>query len=400
MSNTRGAIKKVAALRACTQSLARDYCENIQEVSEYCITIKEIAEALQSLIGKEYGPESVALAAREVRLSQNRRKDVRKGKKKRKSQLTKLTPSVQSPAADHRRNAKAAAQAIKPVFNVGDKDGPTRLHRLITRILHEARSSFQRASNLLSNELIEKWLASALPNVPCRDCHLSSTGSDPFSIDDVGALLQSVNMPIYELEQHTDVLIIGRSGWREAELNRLLDQRIGKKLKVYSQEMFLVHWASTCDPFEDEDVVRDFGIGHPALEFLTSRWYAWPSTDVSLDSGGGLQFDSPEVGVLRSMGYRVGKSGCPADQRLKILAQAFTSHLPFVDSNAYMRKWGKPKSIERLKKLADSIASFCCNQQRLGNVEAAADYEHDLDWLERNFYRGRFRFKWPKARVI
>jgi hypothetical protein len=396
MSSSIGTIRKVAALRGCTEVEARAYCLHVQDNSDYAVSFKEIAKALGSFDGRKYELRTVIRAARQVRLAENKKKDIRK-KKKHASQLKSTASGGQT---SKRISPPALIPAQGKINPMGEKDGLAAFQRSIRQILEEGRCLFPRASRLLSDELIAEWFATSLPNVPCREYHPSITGFGPLPINDLSSVRRFANAPIYEMDRNTDLLIIGRSGWKEAELNRLLDQRLGKKSKVYSQEMFFVHWASTCDPFENENVIRDFGIGNPALEFLSSRWYAWPSTIVSLDSSSGLQIDSPEVGILSHMGYRVGKSGCPTDERIKILTQVFRSHLEFVDSNAYMRGWGTPQSLERLKKLADSIAAFCRFHQKLGHVEAAADYEHDLDWLYNSFYCGRFRFQWPKARII
>jgi hypothetical protein len=70
-------------------------------------------------------------------------------------------------------------------------------------------------------------------------------------------------------------------------------------------------------------------------------------------------------------------------------------------STAYMREWGGPRSGERLLKMANSIAAFCRNEKRKScpSEEAVSDWEDDLDWLRRTYYRGRFRFHWPSVSV-
>lgn len=161
----------------------------------------------------------------------------------------------------------------------------------------------------------------------------------------------------------------------------------------------MAYWVSGRDPFEDENVVRAFGEGHPALEFLSSRWLAWPSTFIALSSDGSLLLDSPEVGILSYMGYRVGARGLAAAERRAVLAEVFDSRLPNINSLEYMQSWGRPKSKERLKKMADSMAAFCQNQKRRGNVLAASHYEEDLRWLHKNYFSGRFKFQWPRIYV-
>ncbi|MBC7815915.1 MAG: hypothetical protein IAG10_03340 [Planctomycetaceae bacterium] len=369
----------------------------LQDGASRAISFNEIAQALRKLDGKQYHDTDVAFVARQLR-DERKRKEKLKRKKEPKSHDTKSARGVRTIGESPKVTVNALTQQ-KLVTGVDAEAIKSRLKQAIARVLEEARSSFEEPGNPLRNETIAKWFENSLPNVPCRENYISMTGSDPFSEQDFDFLLGSAGLQINDISPHTDVLIVGRSGWEKAAINELLDQRLGQKLRVYSQEMFLAFWASSCDPFEDEIVVKNFGVWHPALEFVSSCWYAWPSTVVSLNSEVGLQLDSYEVGILGYMGYRVGKYGLPVDQRLKILADVFKSHLPPLNSSGYMREWGDPSSLERLKKMADSIAAFCRNEQRAGKFEAASQREHDLQWLKDNFYRGRFQFQWPEARV-
>ncbi len=44
--------------------------------------------------------------------------------------------------------------------------------------------------------------------------------------------------------------------------------------------------------------------------------------------------------------------------------------------------------------MRDFLATNCKRQKRQRNIEAAKDYEEDLEWLRRKFYTGRFKFDW------
>jgi hypothetical protein len=249
------------------------------------------------------------------------------------------------------------------------------------------------------NEILKGWFLEAFPSVPCGENFVSTVGSEPYPENVFDDLLRSGGLEVFNIHDETDVLIIGREEWDEEELNVLLDRREGQHLKVYSQEMFLAYWIAGRDPFEDEDVARAFGEAHPALEYLSNCWLAWPSTFVSRSGGGGLLLESPELGMLRYMGYKVGERGLPAAERRAILAEVFSSKLENINSPEYMQGWGRPKSKERLKKMADSMAAFCQSQKRKGNDLAASHYEEDLRWLYKNYYSGRFKFKWPRFYV-
>lgn len=248
------------------------------------------------------------------------------------------------------------------------------------------------------NEVLMNWFIDAFPLKPCKESVISTVGSNPISEDKFDYVLRCAGWEVYCPSENTDVLIIGQEDWDEDDLNGLLDEREGQHLRIYSQEMFLAHWLSGQDPFDEEEIARAFAENHPALEFLSNRWLTWPSTFVAAGTGR-LLLDSPEVGMLRHMGYRVGEKALPVHERHVILAEVFSSQLPHINSLEYMQEWGKPKSKERLRKIANSLAAFCQSQKRRGNLLAASDYEDDLRWLRQKYYHGRFKFQWPRVYV-
>ena len=258
----------------------------------------------------------------------------------------------------------------------------------------------------IENEIFRDWFLKSFPIAPCIDDFVSTVGSEPFPETAFDELLRAGGLEVFDIGDETDVLIVGRDFGRdendESSFNILLEGRSGQHLRVYSQEMFLAHWFSGRDPFEDEDVAMTFVEGHPALEFISSCWFGWVSTLVKLgggDGGEGLYIDAPNTGVLGHLGYKVGERGLSARERRAILTEVFDSKLPNINSQEYMQGWGEPKSKERLRKIADSMAAFCQTQKRRGNHLAASDYEADLDWLRRTFYAGRFNFRWAKSYV-
>jgi hypothetical protein len=204
-----------------------------------------------------------------------------------------------------------------------------------------------------------------------------------------------------------DAWIVGREHWMEQELDELIDSREGQSLRIYSQEMFLTFLASRVDPFYAPLAVLDaFRRKHPALEFISQGWSGWVDTYVAPQrrSAGRFRvdFDFPvKEGPLHVMGYHVGNTGAPQTQRREVLARAFAERLPIVGPWEYMVEWGDPSSGERLKKMADSIATFCRNMKRQGDAfrQAVADWESDLEWLKANYYHGHFRFQWPETAV-
>ena len=263
----------------------------------------------------------------------------------------------------------------------------------------------------LSSKVLKDWLLDSYDLIPGGDATIYTMGSEPFSEEDFDTYLRANGLEITQLNPETDLLIVGHTDYNEDAIRELLDWREGKSLKVYSQEMFLAHWTTGKDPFDDEKIVKAFAEDHEALQFLQSCWIDWVGTHVSLGRGGNLQLDSPETSVLKELGYTVGKTrGLPAASRHKILETVFTSKLNNILPAAYIRnctryypnylgEWGEARSSQRLSKMSDFISSMCRQQKRKGNTKAAADYQEDLDWIESCYRTGRFKFNLNSARV-
>jgi hypothetical protein len=130
--------------------------------------------------------------------------------------------------------------------------------------------------------------------------------------------------------------------------------------------------------------------------------FRWPSTAVIGDSASALRiahFDYDQ-GLLKFMGYAVGQKGAYRNRRQQVLDYVFNEKVPKVQSNEYMAEWGEPKSMNRLKKLADSLATFARNARRRRSSDmdhAIAEWEEDLKYLKDTYYTGRFRFDWPEG---
>lgn len=135
----------------------------------------------------------------------------------------------------------------------------------------------------------------------------------------------------------------------------------------------------------------------------TGDYFAWPSTDApggdgSLSTRGWL-----DDGLLSQMGYRVGNTrGEEQPRRRKILAEVFASSLPPVLPPVFLAEWGSAESAARLRKMAESIASFCRNakRQRICKTTAIDEWERDLEYLYREYYVGKFHFDWPSTQIM
>jgi hypothetical protein len=135
------------------------------------------------------------------------------------------------------------------------------------------------------------------------------------------------------------------------------------------------------------------------LSHSTDEYFDWPTTDAKRGDGqfGGVFWVTE--GVLGYLGYAVGeRSTLTQSQRQAILMRVFQMHLPPIESPWYMKEWASPQSAARLKKMANSIASFARQAKRRQNAdmrEAVASWETDLRMLHDEYYVGKFGFGWP-----
>ena len=119
--------------------------------------------------------------------------------------------------------------------------------------------------------------------------------------------------------------------------------------------------------------------------------FTWPDTDVI--PGEEKLADGVFVhanGLLGYLGYRVGTSGVSSESRRDLLAYVYTESLPTVNSADYMNEWGKPRSLERLRKLANSIATFTKNIEATARraISRSSDPRRLNNWPPR---RGQYR---------
>jgi hypothetical protein len=91
---------------------------------------------------------------------------------------------------------------------------------------------------------------------------------------------------------------------------------------------------------------------------------------------------TPEVGLLKTLGYRVGNSGERQKYRRQLLDHAMSADLPFVGTIAYSLSWGAPLSSTRYFKLVRTLESFITNAKiRPGMALACSHWQADLDYV-------------------
>jgi hypothetical protein len=74
-----------------------------------------------------------------------------------------------------------------------------------------------------------------------------------------------------------------------------------------------------------------------------------------------------------------------------MLDQIFQSQIPPVFPSVYLNEWGQPRSVKRLKKMAETIAALTRNAKRRRDSRmktAIRDCENDLNYLYHEYYVG------------
>lgn len=95
----------------------------------------------------------------------------------------------------------------------------------------------------------------------------------------------------------------------------------------------------------------------------------------------------PSSGVLRELGYKVGRSGLGPVERHRILRASLDVKLVATSREAidYTQEWGRPNSAQRADKIERCLKAFAENARRRSAdmSEAIADWEDDLEWFRR-----------------
>ena len=138
--------------------------------------------------------------------------------------------------------------------------------------------------------------------------------------------------------------------------------------------------------------------------------FKWPSTDAPTNENPKTSIkEMKEDGLLLFYGYRVDKKNAkPASEREIILSDIYehailaTAKKEF-DAN-YIEKFGEPKTGQRLKQIASTIASFTRNAKRRKTHDfsfAINNWENDLATLKSNFYDGVYdlEFLYPSTSI-
>jgi hypothetical protein len=279
------------------------------------------------------------------------------------------------------------------------------LHSKIEEIESEYEPLIGGLNTLTIRNLLTKdndALSINLVNVP-----IVTVGSGPWSEEEFDQFLVGKDFSLYELPStKIDILILGKSDVDAESLIEQIDLALNEtpNLKIYTQELFVCWLITGIDPIEDwsEDDLLESVSDHFILNYLFDNYssFQWPyfaESNVSV-WGDVEEIDSSEwqsESVLHRLGYSVTDGKLSVSERRKCLNDAFTKDLSFLslDKTSY-RKWGVPRSSQRLYAMANLIA-WLSGFQGVHKPLAKQKWMEDLSWLKEHYFDKRMAFKWP-----
>jgi len=238
--------------------------------------------------------------------------------------------------------------------------------------------------------------------------YLGLTGEGPWPDQQIREMMESAEFSLWMLPDADIVhVVVGRHSWDVSVLEQQIEAMQGRDLRIYSQEMWFAKLSTGRDPFDsgDHDLLMAFAKGHPALEYLIDRDDPWPEVSSGeLVMGDGVFTEGIEFGVnspLRNFGYQVGvSSGLSVAQRKALLIKFLEAKDLTFDGDAsaeYRSHWGRPRSVQRLFRVASHIRWLIGWQGKSPYREQAnEDWRGDLLWLKKTYYKPNLhKFRWP-----
>jgi hypothetical protein len=269
--------------------------------------------------------------------------------------------------------------------------------------------SIRTLISLSDTKIVDWMLEQASPEqAEVNHGYLSLMGEGPWEKDELALLVEQMGFSLWQLPD-PDVrhVVVGRTKWDAERLEAQIGCMVDLDLRIYSQEMWFAKLVTGRDPFDsgDWDLLMAFAKGHDALQYLIARDNAWPEVTTSgLVEGKGAVTQGDEIGStspLHNFGYEVGsKAGLSAPKRREILSRFLEARTLTFDENAsdtYRLHWGRPRSVQRLFRIASHIQWLIGWQGKSPKrVQANEEWTDDLRWLKKTFYRpATHKFKWP-----
>ena len=227
-------------------------------------------------------------------------------------------------------------------------------------------------------------------------------GEGPWPMNIFTEHLQSLGFEVWQdgYRGDVEVVIVGRTNWDEQVIDKQIELREDKSLRVYPQELFIFLLAMECDPFDfvsEADLLK-FAQGHSVLEYLIDLKFPWPESDPQgAPQAGSSGWGNPGdvSSPLFKLGYSVAQNvGLERDERKSILKNALSDDdLPWCISQDYMDDWGSKDSKKRLRRIAWHLHFMILLHRH--HAQAVSKWKDDLSWLKSVYYRSMYRFKWP-----
>ena len=149
-----------------------------------------------------------------------------------------------------------------------------------------------------------------------------------------------------------------------------------------------------------DEIYKGFEEQYP---FGDEKKWDWPVVNAAPGTGtSDVIFQ--EFSALKMFGYTVGKTnGWDTAKRQSFLSDFLEMELPLAVTEHFGEEYGKPISTNRLRKVANLLASFCRLRLRDNPARykhAIADWEDDLAFLKAKYYDGLgLKFvPWPDPR--
>ena len=264
--------------------------------------------------------------------------------------------------------------------------------------------------------------APALRNAMCQNVDATTQhwcpkifgtiGSGPWNEAEFDIFLRDHGFDPKEMpDKNISGLIVGASEFSESAILKQLVTYRSTKIKVYTQELFVVGLILNQDPYEvlEQETIDAIGCSHPAIELILENdivWPIWP--DFYADDQDDAEEPSIEViepineglfneeSPLKRMGYTVHEGKLGPLQRRDILSYIFHSNkLNGLQNDSDIRKWGSGGSGQRLYAMI-SFLLWLDRFQGPHKIKAREKWRSDIAWLKRQFYKRSMNFIWPE----
>lgn len=110
-------------------------------------------------------------------------------------------------------------------------------------------------SNPFDHEELRNWFFEGMDASDLFPIGIGTLGSGPFDEHEFDEFLEGLGVEAFAPSADLDTLVVGREGWSD-DLNRIIEARRGRELRVYSQEMLLSYIMVRDDPLLGSASVR------------------------------------------------------------------------------------------------------------------------------------------------